>query len=177
LKNTLIIVALITTFLFIYFLQSNFFIWFTIGGIQPNLFIILMLFIGLFGGKRLGIPLGITIGILLDFFISKKIGISAIMLALIGGLGGILDKNFSKDSKMTIIIMTIGSTIIYEIGMYAINTIILSSTIEITPFIKILSIEIIYNIIITILVYPIIQKAGYYIEDTFKSTKILTRYF
>ena len=129
------------------------------------------------GGKRLGIPLGITIGILLDFFISKKIGISAIMLALIGGLGGILDKNFSKDSKMTIIIMTIGSTIIYEIGMYAINTIILSSTIEITPFIKILSIEIIYNIIITILVYPIIQKAGYYIEDTFKSTKILTRYF
>ncbi|MCI9016264.1 MAG: rod shape-determining protein MreD [Clostridia bacterium] len=176
-KNTLIIVALITTFLFIYFLQSNFFIWFTIGGIQPNLFIILMLFIGLFGGKRLGIPLGITIGILLDFFISKKIGISAIMLALIGGLGGILDKNFSKDSKMTIIIMTIGSTIIYEIGMYAINTIILSSTIEITPFIKILSIEIIYNIIITILVYPIIQKAGYYIEDTFKSTKILTRYF
>ncbi len=78
---------------------------------------------------------------------------------------------------MTIIIMTIGSTIIYEIGMYAINTIILSSTIEITPFIKILSIEIIYNIIITILVYPIIQKAGYYIEDTFKSTKILTRYF
>lgn len=176
-RNTIIIIATIIVFLISYFLQVNFFNWFTIGGVSPNLFIIIVLFLGLFAGKRLGIPMGIVLGILLDFFANKKIGISAIMLGIVGGLGGILDKNFSKDSKMTIILMTIAVTAIYEIGVYILNSMIMSINIEIIPFIKILLIEIIYNTIITIIFYPLLQKAGYYIEDAFREKQILTRYF
>lgn len=176
-KNTLIVIATIIVFLIIYFLQANFFIWFTIGGIQPNLFIILALFIGLFGGKRLGIPIGIFIGICLDFFISKKVGISGIMLGIVALLGGYFDKNFSKDSRLTIILMVAGSTFIYEAGVYLMNIIILSSTMEIIPFIKIVLIEILYNVILTIILYPILQKTGYYIEESFRGSQILTRYF
>ncbi len=176
-RNTIIIIITIIVFLISYFLQVNFFNWFTIGGVSPNLFVIIVLFLGLFAGKRLGIPMGIALGILLDFFTSKKIGISAIMLGIVGGLGGILDKNFSKDSKMTIILMTIAVTAIYEIGVYILNSMIISINIEIIPFIKILLIEILYNIIITIILYPLLQKAGYYIEEAFRGKQILTRYF
>lgn len=176
-RNTVIIIITIIVFLISYFLQVNFFNWFTIGGVSPNLFVIIVLFLGLFAGKRLGIPMGIALGILLDFFTSKKIGISAIMLGVVGGLGGILDKNFSKDSKMTIILMTIAVTAIYEIGVYILNSMIISINIEIIPFIKILLIEILYNIIITIILYPLLQKAGYYIEEAFRGKQILTRYF
>lgn len=176
-RNTIIIIATIIVFLISYFLQVNFFNWFTIGGVSPNLFIIITLFLGLFAGKRLGIPMGIILGILLDFFANKKIGISAIMLGIVGGLGGILDKNFSKDSKMTIILMTIAVTAVYEIGVYILNSMIISINIEVIPFIKILLIEILYNIIITIIFYPLLQKAGYYIEDAFRGKQILTRYF
>lgn len=176
-KNTLIIIGMILLFLILYFLQINFFNWFTISGISPNLFVIFLLFVGLFGGKRVGIPLGLVIGILLDFFMSKKIGMSAIMLAVIGGLGGILDKNFSKDSRMTIILMTAMVTFLYEFGMYLLNYFIVSSTIELIPFLKIVVIEILYHVLLVIIFYPLLQKAGYYIEEVFRQKKILTRYF
>lgn len=176
-KNTLIVIVMIILFLILYFLQINFFNWFTIAGISPNLFVIFILFIGLFAGKRVGIPLGLVVGICLDFFISKKIGISAIMLGVIGGLGGILDKNFSKDSRITIILMTAAVTFIYEFGSYLLSHFIVSTTIEIIPFIKIVLIEILYNILLVIIFYPLLQKAGYYIEEVFREKKILTRYF
>lgn len=176
-KNTLIVIAIFVTFLISYFLQVNLFNWFTIAGVQPNLFIILVLFVGLFAGKRVGIPVGILIGICLDFFISKKIGISGIMLGLVGAIGGFLDKNFSKDSRMTIILMTVGATFIYEVGVYLLNIVIVGSAIEILPFLKIIAIEIVYNVILTIILYPLIQKAGYYMEESFKGSRILTRYF
>lgn len=85
-KNTIIIVGIILIFLILYFIQVNFFNWFTISGISPNLFVIYVLFIGLFAGKQIGIPIGIVIGLLLDFFISKKIGILGIMLGIVGGI-------------------------------------------------------------------------------------------
>lgn len=85
-KNTLIVMASILVFIISYFLQVDIFSWFNIAGIAPNLFVILVLFLGLFAGKRLGIPLGIFFGIVLDFFASKKIGITGIMLGVIGAL-------------------------------------------------------------------------------------------
>lgn len=176
-KNTVIIIATIFIFLILYFLQVNFFNWFTIAGISPNLFVILVLFLGLFAGKRVGVPMGIFLGILLDFFASKKIGISAIMLGIVGIIAGILDKNFSKDSRMTIILMTIVATATYEIGVYILNYIIVSTNIEILLFIKILLVEVIYNAILTVILYPLLQKAGYYIEEAFRGKQILTRYY
>ena len=176
-KNTLIIITTIFIFLILYFLQVNFFNWFTIAGISPNLFVILVLFLGLFAGKRVGVPMGIFLGILLDLFASKKIGISAIMLGIVGIIAGVLDKNFSKDSRMTIILMTILSTAIYEVGIYILNYIIVSTNIEILLFIKILLIESIYNAILTVILYPLLQKAGYYIEEAFRGKQILTRYY
>lgn len=168
---------MIIVFLLLYFLQTNFFNWFTIAGISPNLFVIYMLFIGLFAGKRVGIPMGVTLGLALDFFISKKIGILGIMLGVVGAVGGFLSKNFSKDSRMTIILMTIGVTFVYELGVYILNYMIVSSLIEIVPFLKIVLLEILYNVILVIILYPIIQKTGYYIEETFHEKQILTRYF
>ena len=72
-KKVLIGFLLFVAFFIIYFLQSNFFNWFTIGGIKPNLFVILALFVGLFAGRIRGILFGAIFGILLDFFIGRNI--------------------------------------------------------------------------------------------------------
>lgn len=176
-KKVLINIGIILTFLILYFLQANFFSWFQIAGVMPNLFVILVLFIGLFTGRGMGAMYGVIFGILLDLFIGRKIGMTAIMLGSIGLIAELFDKNFSKDSRMTIMIMVIGSTIIFEVGMYILNYFILSTNVEIIQFIKILIIEVIYNTILTIILYPLIQKAGYGIEKEFKRNKILTRYF
>lgn len=62
-------------------------------------------------------------------------------------------------------------------GNYARMVIFQDVVIEIIPFIKIVAIEILYNSILVIILYPIMQKVGYNIEEIFKGSNILTRYF
>ena len=177
LKKFLINVILIVIGFLIYFLQSDFFSWFSIAGVKPNLFVIYILFIGLFGNRSMGIIYGAILGICLDLIFNEKVGSNLFGLVLIGIIATLFDKNFSKDSRITIMFMVLGSTILFEVLSFFINYIIYSINIDIISFIKILIIETIYNILITIIIYPLIQKFGYYIENEYKGNRILTRYF
>lgn len=176
-KKTIINISLIVTIITIYYLQSNFFSWFNIAGVMPNLFVILVLFVGLFASRTMGTAYGVSTGVILDFLLGERVGIYAVSLGIIGFLAGVFDKNFSKDSRMTIMFMVAGATLIFEVLTYLINYIFLSINVEIFDFIIILLIEIVYNILLTIILYPLIQKFGYYIENEYKGNKILTRYF
>ena len=157
-KKFLINIVLILIIFVIYFLQSNFFNWFTIAGVMPNLFVIFILFVGLFANKMMGTIYGMVLGLFLDVLFREKIGVSFIALGLVGFIATIFDKNFSKDSRMTIMLMVAGLTFLYETIVYFANGIINSINIEILSFARILIIEIIFNLFI-------------------KGNKILTRYF
>ena len=176
-KRFIINLSLILITFLIYFFQENFFSWFTIAGVMPNIFIIYAIFIGLFSGKNKGMIYGISIGLLLDVVVGNKIGIYTIALGGVELAAGIFAKNFSKDSKITIMLMVAGFTFAYEIIVYTLNHFLLETNLEIMVFIRILLIEIIYNIILTIIIYPLLKKFGYYIEHEYKGDKILTRYF
>lgn len=176
-KRVVINIVLIITIIILYILQTNFFNWFTIAGIMPNLFVIYVLFIGLFGNKTMGTIYGLIIGLFIDFLVGAKIGINCIGLGTIGFLATIFDRNFSKDSRMTIMVMSMVSTAIFEIIVYFLNYVIFNIDLEMINFVKILAIEIIFNLFLTIIIYPLIQKAGYYIENEYKGNSILTRYF
>jgi rod shape-determining protein MreD len=164
-------------FLIIFYLQANIFPLITIGGILPNLFVIFVLFIGLFTNSKFGVVFGVIFGIVIDCVYSKCIGITAIMLCIVGYLGAYFDKNFSKESKITIILMVAGSTLIYEFGWFLLNSIIIGFDIEWLYLLKISIIETIYNVLLTIILYPLIQKMGYKIDRIFKRNNVLTRYF
>lgn len=176
-KKVAIVIGLLIGFFLVYFLQVNIFSSFTIAGISPNLFVIYILFIGLFSNQILGTSFGIITGLILDLLYGKVIGISGVMYCVIAYLGSYFDKNFSKENKLTIMFMVAGSTLIFEFGAYFLNSIILNFDREYMFFAKIVIIEIIYNILLSIILYPLIQKFGYSIERTFKKTNILTRYF
>ncbi len=176
-KKTLTIVVLFIIFVIIYFLQSNFFNWFNIAGVKPNLFVILVLVIGLFTNKRLALPLAIIFGLILDFTIGIRIGICAIMLGSIAYLGTYLNKNFLKDSRIHIMLMTAIATLIYEIGIYLFKIILLQSSLEILAFLKILLIEIAFNVILIIILYPTIQALGNALEKIFVKEKTLSNYY
>ena len=137
----------------------------------------MILFIGLYAHKYMGVIYGIVLGLLLDFFIGKKIGVTAIMLGIVGLVGMLFDKNFSKENRITLIVMVMISTVIFEVGEYLINYFVIRQTFELIPFIQVLLVECIYNAIITIVLYPLMQISGNKIEKEYKGTKILTRYF
>ena len=176
-KKIFIHISLIITFVVIYFLQTIFFSHFTIAGIMPNVFVILMLYIGLYMGRTMGVIYGITYGIFLDIWIGKSLGLTSIALALIGLISGMFDKTLSKDNRMTVLLMGIVCTIIYEIILYFLQYMLLGINVEVLSFIKILLIEVVYNMLIVIILYPLIKNVGYEIENEVKGDRILTRYF
>ncbi len=176
-KKILIHTLLIITFIIIYLLQSIFFSHFTIAGVMPNIFIILMLYIGLYMGRTMGIVYGVIYGIFIDIWIGRNLGVTSISLALIGLISGMLDKTLSKDSRITVIMMGAICTIIYEVSLYFIQYMALGINIEVLNFIKILFVEIIYNILLIIILYPLMKVTGYEIENEIKGDIILTRYF
>ena len=176
-KKALSILCLILTFFIIYFLQANFFTWFNIATIMPNVYVILLLFIGLFVKRKIGLACGIGFGLYLDIVLGKTIGTSALALGIVGLLGEILSKNFSKDSRFIVCLMVIGTTAVYEIIVYLLTMLRTEGTVEILAFLKILLIEMLFNGLITIIIYPLIKKAGYYLENLYDDKFILTRYF
>lgn len=176
-KKALVIAVFFAVFLVIYFLQANFFSWYNLGGIKPNLFIIFTLFIGLFLGKEYGFPLGVIFGLCLDFFIGKRIGLNAIMLGISGLIGGILDKSFSKESRITFMMMTALVTFFCEIVNYTLQIILLGAEPTLISFMKITIIEAIYNAILVIILYPLIQKTGNKVEEIFTENKSFMKYY
>lgn len=176
-KKIIINLILIITFLIIYFLHANLFTWFKIAGIMPNMFVILVLFIGLYGNKFMGLTYGIIFGLLLDCFIGKKLGVNAIMLGVVGLIGMLFDRNFSKENRITLIVMVMITTFMFEAGEYILNYFIDKPSLDILSFVQMVVIECIYNGLLTIVFYPLIKIFGNHIETEYKGNKILTRYF
>lgn len=176
-KKFLIGIAMYVVFIILYFIQADFFSWFTIAGISPNIFIIFILFLGLFTDNLFSIIMALLTGITLDLIVGRTTCISPIIFSLVAIIAGYFDKNFSKDSKITIMIMVVGMTIVCETANYFLNAAIIESIVEIKSFVKILFVETLYNAILTIIIYDIIIKLGYKLERQFKQKNILTRYF
>lgn len=170
-------IIFLVIFILIYFLQVGIFSHLQIAGVMPNLFVILILYISLFANSINAIAFGIIIGLFLDLLYGNTIGISAVMFCIIGYLGAYFDKNFSKENKVTILLMVIGATIIYEVGFYALNGFILRYDFEWFRLMRIVIFEVVYNSLITILLYPLIQNTGHKIDRIFKKNNVLTRYF
>ncbi len=176
-KKVGVIISIIIIYFAIYFLQVNFFSWFNIAGIQPNLFIVLALFLGLYIGGKYGSIISFFIGLYTDFLFSNSIGITAVIFAIVAYSGDYLEKRFSRDSKITMVFMGAIVTAIYEIITIIFNFFRFSVNFNIIAFIKILCLEIIFNAFLIIILYPLIHKLGMKAESIFKNNKMLTKYF
>ena len=175
-KKVTVIILFIISFL-LYFIQRNIFSNLKIAGIMPNIFIIYILFLGLYTNSKVSIAVGVFVGLLLDTVYGKCIGVSSIMFCILAYLAAYFDKSFSKDNKITILLMCLGATLIFEFGYYIINSIVFDFEIEFWYFMKMMIIENIYNILILIIIYPLFQRLGYILDRKFKKSNLLTRYF
>ena len=61
--------------------------------------------------------------------------------------------------------------------LYLMQYMVYGINLEILSFIKTLLVEVIYNMLLIIILYPVMNKTGYEIEDEIKGNRILTKYF
>lgn len=176
-KRAKIFIFLVMIYFVIYFLQVNFFNWFNIKGVQPNLFVVLVLFVGIFSNARVGQVFGFITGLYTDFLFSNSIGISAVLFALIGYSGDFLQKRFPRDSKITIMIMSSITTAVYEIIRVIYRYMFFSSTVGFVTFIYTLAIELVFNALLITILYPLIHKVGLLMDEAFGANETITKYF
>lgn len=74
-------------------------------------------------------------------------------------------------------VMSAISTLLCETVSYILQVILFHLSFEFLAFVKILLIEILFNTMIIIIIYPIIQKAGTLLEKVFTESRILTKYY
>ena len=172
-KKAFDIFFIILIFFIIYFLQSNFFTWFNIAGVMPNLFVLLIMLVGLFIKKKAAFVFGILYGLLIDFFIGSKVGLNAIALAIVGLTAEMLDKNFSKDNRITVMFLTCVLTLLAELVTYILQVLFCDVSIHILGFTKVVIIETIYNVFLIAIIYPIFFSWGEKIENDFTDNSFL----
>ena len=96
------------------------------------------------------------------------------MLCLIGFIATWFDSLWSKDDRISIIVMVVLATFIFEFGAYFIKSIVLDFEVEIGIFFRILIWEEIYNILLTIIFFGMIKKLGYKMERKLKRSNMYT---
>ncbi len=173
-KSFLILLLL---FLIIYFLQFNFFTWFNIRGIMPNLFVVFTLFVGIFIGQRIGIAVGLFVGIVVDVIIGKQVGFTGIALGIVGYVGELLDKNFDKNNLLTLLAMVAIVTFGYELVNMFYIIVRNGLNFNIFIFLIMIIVEVLFNVLLVMIFYPLIKKIGHYFEEVFKVKRVLTRYY
>ena len=173
-KSFLIVLLL---FLIIYFLQFNFFTWFNIRGIMPNLFVVFTLFVGIFIGQRIGIAVGLFVGIVIDVIIGKQVGFTGIALGIVGYVGELLDKNFDKNNLLTLLAMVAIVTFGYELVNMFYIIVRNGLNFNIFIFLIMIIVEVLFNVLLVMIFYPLIKKIGHYFEEVFKVKRVLTRYY
>lgn len=136
-----------------YLLQSTLFQTFSLGGVSPNILIILTSCFGFMGGKKEGMFVGFISGMILDVLFGRYLGVYSIIYLFIGYLNGMFSSIFyPEDIKLPMILIT-SSELIYCFVIY-ISLFLLRGRFNFGYyFLHIILPEIVYTILVTILLY------------------------
>lgn len=139
-------------------LQSTVLPYFPIMGIVPNTSLVLLVVVSLAKGKVYGGIYGLIIGMLQDIMFSVTLGINSLIYFFIGYFIGFIEDTFVRDNIINPIIFTASGTIFYNI-VYSVFLYFLTIKITFAEVISAaFSIEIIYNCIISVIVYKLFQR-------------------
>lgn len=149
----------ITTFLIIYIcfiLQCSVFNHISLGGIVPNVLLIVTASFGFMRGQNTGMVVGFTAGLMIDIFFGSPIGYVTLLYTVIGYLNGFFKNIFyPEDIKLPMVLIT-GSELVYCILYYAFKFLLRGRLHFGYYFVHIMLPEIVYTIIATIPLYALI---------------------
>lgn len=150
---------LISAFIIIiisFVLQATVCQWISFGGIIPNVILIVTACYGFMFGEKYGLVVGFFCGLLSDVFFGTFIGLNALFFMYIGFFNGKFHQMFYKDSiKLPLIMITV-SDFMYGISYYVIMFMLRSRFDFSFYFIKTILPEVIYTVLISVLVYPLL---------------------
>lgn len=144
-------------FVFICFLlQSTVFPNLAFGGIIPNLMIVVTASYGFMRGRKSGLLVGFFSGFIVDIFFSNVLGFYALIYMYIGYLNGVFKKMFFPEDIKLPIALIVGSDFLYNIIIYVLTFLLKGRFQFLYYFLNIIIPEMVYTIIVTCVLYPLL---------------------
>lgn len=161
-KRHIVVVFLI----FICFLlQCTVFRALSFGGIVPNLLIVITASFGFMRGEKSGLVIGFFSGLLIDIFFGEVVGFYALLYMYIGYTNGKFNRIFYPEDIKLPIALIMGSDLFYGFMCY-ILMFLMRARFNIGYYFRhIILPEIVYTIVITIFLYPVILWINRKLED------------
>lgn len=149
-----IVVGLLIIICFL--LQCTVFRALAFSGIVPNLMIILTASFGFMRGERSGLIIGFFSGLLIDIFFGQVIGFYALLYMYVGYTNGKFNRIFYPEDIKLPIALIIGSDLFTGLSCYILMFLMRARFHIGYYFVHVILPEIVYTIVITIFLYPVI---------------------
>ena len=159
-KLTMLLLILVS-----YLIQSTMIRILPMGGVAPNLLIILTSSFGFMRGKKEGMFIGFISGLIIDILFGQVIGFYALLYLLIGYANGFFASIFyPEDIKLPMVLIT-SSELVYCFLVYVFSFLIQGKIRFGYYFLHIILPEIVYTIFVTIIIYKLILHINEWLED------------
>jgi len=142
----------------LYILQTALFPYFELGGIVPNLLLVLTVFYGFMRNSREGMIAGFCCGLVLDFTTGLLFGVHILALLLIGFLNGFFRKIFFGDDVKLPILFTGISDLFYGLFMYFFFFVPRGSTHFSYFLMNVMIPEAVYTVMVAFVLYFVFSK-------------------
>lgn len=153
LKRILIYTLLI---LILFTLQTGIFERISLGGIVPNLFLILTVSAGLIKDDKTGMLIGLACGLLYDIFFMSVIGYHALIFVYIGYFCGYFHKYYIPGDIRLPLILISSADIIQSIIFYILFFLLNGEFNFGYYFVHVILAEFIYTLGISVILYPLV---------------------
>ena len=161
-----LITALLVIVCFI--LQTTIFKGIAFGGIVPNLLIVLTASFGFMRGEKTGLLVGFFCGLLADIFFGEVLGFNAMIYMYVGYLNGKFSPVFYPEDIKLPLVLILGSDLLYGFVNYVIMFLMRGRFDVAYYFMNIILPEMVYTILVTLLLYPLILILNKKLEDSEK---------
>lgn len=147
---------MMVTILFCFILQSTVFPAISMGGVVPNIFIIIASTYGFMRDETEGLLAGFFCGILCDVFYGNILGFYALLYMMIGFINGKFSRIFyPEDIKLPMALITL-SELSFSTVCYILLFLLNGRFTVLWYFMHLILPELIYTILVTLVLYPVI---------------------
>ena len=153
-------------------LQSTLLPALSMGGITANLLVILTASVGFTRGDTAGLMVGFLCGLLTDVSYGDMIGFYALLLAYIGFVNGKFSRIFYPEDVKLPIALIIVSDLTYELISYIMLFLLRGRLDFLYYFARIIIPKMIYTIVLSLLVYPILLLGNRWMENKEKRSAL-----
>ncbi len=139
-----------------YVLQCTLFSRLALASIKPNLMLIVTASVGFMRGTKDGMLTGFFAGLLMDIQFGAILGFYALIYLLIGYVNGLFEQMYFYEDIKLPLVLTAASEFAYGLVVYVLMFLLRSEFNFLHYFSHIIIPELIYTIVVTLGVYPLI---------------------